>query len=318
MDLGHYDIVHCHGVNLLVEAGAVLAVLDESLAGIFCHCPFHAKLKHIVDCRHKVVLDGIQLLGEHRHVRTGVFGFSKTVLDVVEVVAPCVEAKLDHERGTNHGKMIVEALVQVLDTACGKHVAVYVKHKREYLQRIAAHHSGHGHVVYHGLGVVLEQQQLCYLGELLAVLQGKLAASKAHDSVHGGQFHVHHGVNFRSRSNFHVQVSGEGVHDGHLILYIRKQCEHFFCGNIDNIQVKSCLYVFLGAGGVEAFHVEVSHVGGGKGVGYLQGAVTHCDIGRSPADQKAVVLYAVGFQHKVGFKVGRQYDEVGPGYALRR
>ena len=230
-------------------------------------------------------------------------------MDVVEIVAPGIEAELHQQRRLDDGDMVVEGPVQVLDAAGRKEIAVYVQHEREYFQQIVPHHAGHRHVVDDGLVPVPEHEHAGNFGEFLTFLQRQVFPGNAQHAVHRRQDQVHVRVNLRRGRQLTVQVAGEGGEHRHDGIHRREQRDHFLRRDVHQVEVEAGLDVVFGPGGIESFKEDISHVGRCHRVGNLERAVAHGHVGRQPVHQQAVVLEAGSFQREGKVQIGRQHNQ---------
>ena len=95
----------------------------------------------------------------------------------------------------------------------------------------------------------------------------------------------------------------------HYGIYHREELDDLVGSDVGKVKVESCLDVVLRAGRIEAFEIDVPHVGGGDSIGHLEAAVAHHDIRSHPVDAEVRVVYIVGFQRDIRFNIGRDHDQ---------
>ena len=156
--------------------------------------------------------------------------------------------------------MVIQPLVHQLNAAGRHSVPVQIQDKREDVNAVVPHHSGHGHIVYVGFLLVPEQKELCNLGELLAVLEVEVIAGNLEDAVHGRNHQIHVGVYLGGGGKLAVKVSVKACEHGHESVHRGEQGYNFLCRDIHKVKVKSGRQVLLVPRGVEALEIEVSHV----------------------------------------------------------
>ena len=270
-----------------------------------------------MDGGHQAVLYGVQLFAIYRDVGIQILGFPQPVMDVVEILSPGVEPEFHQKGRADDRDVVVELPVQVLDAARRQLIPVHVHHEGEHLQHIVVDHARDRHFIDMGRCAVAEHEHARNLGEFLAVLQREVLAGNLHDAVDGRLHQIHQRIDVRGGGQGTVQVSAEAGEHGHDAVHGREEGNHFFGRNVHQVEVEAGFDVVLGTGGVEAFEVDVSHVGSGHGIGDLEGALPHGHIGRRPADEETVIFDAAGFQREIHIQVGRKYEKAAHG-AVRR
>ena len=126
--------IEAHGDFVRVNAVLHVTVLLDR--------KFNTLGKDVVDGAYQVHLHGIYLSREHRDIGTLVLSLSDSELPLVEV-SEDIDAETERNRRLEHGHMIFERLVKVLQSTHCQCITVNLKHEREDFQPIVADKAAH-------------------------------------------------------------------------------------------------------------------------------------------------------------------------------